>query len=87
MLSFSEGHGRRQGHWHISSKEDPADIITKDCLKADYAKHTQRIVEVKLLEIVETVRDNIKNNRLLDGVMDNDLTEYSRHALAYAVNK
>ena len=29
----------------------------------------------------------VKNNRVLDGVMDIDLTEYSSHALADAMNK
>ena len=55
--------------------------------EADCAKHEKRIIEREPWELVETGRENIKNNGVLDGFMDCKSTEYSSHALANAVNQ
>ena len=52
----------------------------------DHAKHAKRIIEGELWELVETGRENVKNNGVLDGVMDCDLIEYSSHKLANDMN-
>ena len=71
---------------YIRSKDNPADIMTNNCSEADYDKVENRITEGELWELVESGRKNVKNNGLLDRVMDNESTEYSSHALADAVN-
>ena len=49
-------------------------------------KHTKRITEGELWYLVETGRENVKNNGVLDGVMDRDSIECSGHALDEVVN-
>ena len=61
--------------------------MTNNCSKADYFKHTNRITEGELWDIMETGRDNVNNNEVLGGFMDRDLAGYSSHALADAMNK
>ena len=36
---------------------------------------------------METGRENVNNNGVLDGVMDHDSNEYSNHEIADAMNK
>ena len=55
-------------------KEKPVDITTKIFFEADHAKHANRITEGEIWELVETGRENIKNNGVFDGVVDFDLT-------------
>ena len=71
---------------YIRTEENPADIMTKNFSESDYVKQTMRITEVELWELVETVRDHVKNNRALYGVMDFDSTEYWSHTLAEVAN-
>ena len=61
--------------------------MTKNFSKDDYAKHTKRITERELWELVETGRYTVNNNGVLDEVMDCESTEYSSHALDDAMNK
>ena len=46
----------------------------------------KRIAEGELLEIEETGRGNINNNRVLDGFMDRNSTESQSRALAEVVD-
>ena len=55
---------------YIRSKENPADIMTKNFSETDYVKHTKRITEGELWDLMETGRENVKNNGVLDGSMD-----------------
>ena len=64
---------------YIRSEENPTYIMTKNGSDTYYAKHVNKIRG--LWELLETGRENVNNNRILDGVMDCDLTEYSSHAL------
>ena len=41
---------------YIRSEENPADIMTKSYSKDDYIKHTKRITQEELCNLVETVR-------------------------------
>ena len=50
--------------------------MTKKFSYADYVKHTNRITEGELWELVKTGRDNINNIGIIDGVMDRDSTKY-----------
>ena len=61
--------------------------MTKNFSESDHVKHVKRITEVELWELMETGMENVKNNGVLDGVMDSALTEYSSHALTDYVNK
>ena len=54
----------------IRSEENLADIMTKNCSEQFHAKHAKRIAEGDLREIVETRRENVKNNGVMDGVTD-----------------
>ena len=57
---------------YIQKEENPTYNITKNFSQAYSDKHVNRIKEVELWEHVETVRDNFKNNGVLDVVMDFD---------------
>ena len=70
---------------YIRSEENPTYIMTKNGSDTYYAKHVNNIRG--LWELLETGRENINNNGVLDGVMNLDLTEYSTHALTDAMNK
>ena len=41
---------------YIRSKENPADIMTKNFSETDYVKHTKRITEGELWDLMETGR-------------------------------
>ena len=61
--------------------------MTNNCSKACYVKHMKSITKGEIWELVETLRENVKNNGVLDGVIDIDSTEEYSHALADAMNK
>ena len=69
---------------YIKSEENPAYIMTKNCPKAEHVKHTNRITEGEIWELVETGRGNIKIDRVT-GVEDYDSTKYSSRTLANPV--
>ena len=56
--------------------------MTKKTLEADFARYTKIITEGELWEIVDTGREDVKNNRVMDDIISQDKTEYSSHALA-----
>ena len=58
------------------------DIMTNNFYDIDNVKHTKRIVGGEIWELMETGRENVKNNGVLYEVMDCDSTEYSSHSLA-----
>ena len=61
--------------------------MTKNYSDADHVKHSNRIMEGKLQDIVKIGRENVNNNRVVDGVADCDLTEYSSHVLSNIQNQ
>ena len=71
---------------YIRREDKPVDIITKNTSEADFARHTKRITEGELWEIVDTGRENIKNTRVRNDVIICDNTKYSSHALAEAMD-
>ena len=54
--------GKDMGIKYIRRKENSADIVTKNLYETDYVKHTKRITEGEIWELVETGRENVKNN-------------------------
>ena len=54
---------------YISIKENPAVILTKNFSEANHAKHAKRATEKEIWELVETGRENVNNNRILDGLI------------------
>ena len=56
--------------------------MTNNFYDTDNVKHTKRIVGGEIWELMETGRENVKNNGVLYEVMDCDSTEYSSHSLA-----
>ena len=72
---------------YIGSKENPAEIMTKNCSENDHSKHAKRITEGELWELVETGGENVKNNGVMDGVMNCDSTEYSIHELTNTMDQ
>ena len=50
-------------------------------------KHAKRITEGEFFEIMETGRENFNNNKVLDGFMYCDSTEYSSTILPSSMNK
>ena len=65
---------------YILSEGNPADIMTKNTLKADFARHMINITEGELWELVDTVRENVKKTGITDDVIIRDNTEYYSHA-------
>ena len=59
----------------------------KNCGEADHAKHAKRITEGELWDLAETGEENVRNNGVLDGVMNCDSAEDSSHALNNDVNQ
>ena len=72
---------------YIRSKENPADIMMKNLSEAEHAKQTKIFTEGELWDLMEIRRENVKNNEVLDGVMDFESTEYSSHTLANTMNQ
>ena len=55
---------------YIRSKVNRVEIMTKCFSKANCVKYTRIIRERKLLGLVETGRENVKNNGITNGVTD-----------------
>ena len=70
---------------YIRIEENPVDIMMKNNSEADFVKHTKRITEGKLWNIMETGRENVKNTRVTDDVIKYNKTEYSSHTLTKVV--
>ena len=70
---------------YIWSEDNPADIMSKNTSEADFASHMKRITEGELWEIMDTGRENFKNNRVTDDIITHNNTEYFSHALAKVV--
>ena len=71
---------------YIRSGDNPADIMTKNNLEEYFARHRIRITEGELWDLVHTVRENVKNNKVTDDVIPCDKTEYYSHALIEVIN-
>ena len=67
-------------------KKNPAEIILRNTLEEDFARHMKRITEVELWELADTGRENVKNTRVTNDVITYYKTKYSSYALAEAVN-
>ena len=63
------------------------EITTKCFSKANRVKYTRIIRERKLLGLVETGRENVKNNGITNGVTDYESTEWSIHSQTNPVDK
>ena len=61
--------------------------MTNNCYETDHAKNARIITEGELWQLVETGRENFKNNGVTDGVMDFDVNEYSSHAFPNPVDQ
>ena len=75
------------GIHYIWSEENPYDIMTENTSEADFVRHTRRITEGELWELVYTGRENVKNAGVTDDIISRDKTEYSSHALVEVVNR
>ena len=71
----------------IRSEDSSADIMINNCFKNIHVKHTNRIIEGKPWELLETRRKNVKNIGVTDGVTYYDLNEYSSHSLTNHVDQ
>ena len=60
--------------------------MTKNTSEADFARHTIRITEGELWELVDTGREDVKKTGVTDYVIPRDNTEYSSHPLAEVVD-
>ena len=60
--------------------------MTKNTSESYFARSMRRSIEGELRELVDTVRGNIKNNRVMDGSINCDKTKYSNHSLAEVVD-
>ena len=70
---------------YIRIKDNPEDIIKNTTSESDFVKHMNRITEEELWEIVDTGRDNSKNDRVTNDFINSDNTEYSSHAILEVV--
>ena len=57
---------------YIRREENPENIMTNNFPKADHVKHTNRITEVELWDLVGIVRGNVNDNGVMDVVTDFD---------------
>ena len=71
---------------YIRREDKPADIMTKNTTEADFVKQMNSITEGELWKLVYTKRENVKNTRVTDDVINRDKTKYSSHALAEVVD-
>ena len=60
--------------------------MANNTLEVYFASLMKRIKEGELLELVDTGRENVKNNRVTVDVINHDKTEYSSHKLAGVVD-
>ena len=61
--------------------------MTNNYSRDDNANHAKRVTEGELEELVGTRRENVKNNKVMDGVMYCDLTEYYIHLINNTINQ
>ena len=71
---------------YIWSEENPAYIMMRNTSEAYFVKHTKRIIDGELWELVETGRGNANNIRVTDDFIKCNKTEYSSHTLADVVD-
>ena len=71
---------------YIWSEDNPASILTKNTLEADFVKHMKRITEEELWELVDTGRGNFKNTKVTEYFMNCDNTEHYSHTIAEVVD-
>ena len=60
--------------------------MTENNYEGNFVKHTKRITEEYLWELVKTGRDNVNNTKVTDDVIRCDKTEYSSHTLYEVVD-
>ena len=72
---------------YIWSEYNTANIITRNTLEADLIRHIKRITEEELWELVDTVRENFNNTRVMDDVITHERTKYSIHALTEVMDE
>ena len=71
---------------YIHSEENLYDIMNKNTLETDFARHMRKITEVELWELVDTGRENTKKTGVTDDIITRDNIEYSSHQLAEVVD-
>ena len=71
---------------YIWSEDNPSYIMIKKSSAADFVRHMKRTTEGEIWEIVDTGRENIKNTRVTDYVINYEKNEYYIHALAEVMN-
>ena len=69
----------------IQIEDNLADIMTKNTPETHFARHTKRIIEGELWELVDTGRENFRNARVTDDVISRDKTEYYSHTLIITI--
>ena len=72
---------------YILSEYNTANIMTRNTLEADLIRHIKRITEEELWELVDTVRENFNNTRVMDDVITHERTKYSIHALTEVMDE
>ena len=72
--------------WYICREDNPANIMTKNNLEADFERHMKRITDGEQWELVDTGRENVKNTRVTDDVIIRDKNGYSSHTLVEVVD-
>ena len=60
--------------------------MSKNYPEAEHVKHTKIITEAEIQDLVETGKENVKND-VVDEVVNYDSTEYSIHTLANTVDQ
>ena len=60
--------------------------MSKNYPEAEHVKHTKIITESEIQDLVETGKENVKND-VVDEVVNYDSTEYSIHTLANTVDQ
>ena len=71
---------------YIWSKDNSAEIMTKNSSEAYFASHMRNITEGEIWELVDTGRYNFKKTGFTNDVITRDKTEYSSHALTEVVD-
>ena len=71
---------------YIWSEDNRAKIMTNNTLEADFSRHTKRITDIELRDLLKTGRKNVKDTRVTDHLITRDKTEYSSHALYKVVD-
>ena len=71
---------------YIRSEDNLEEIMKNNASEADFVKHMNRITEGELWEILDAGRENVKNSRVTNDVINRDKTKYSSHVLAEVVD-